>query len=249
MENVKVLVVEDELIVGESLKIMLEQMGYLVPAIFTNGKEVLDNFTPGFADIVIMDIHLKGKLNGVDTALGLREVSTAPIIYVTDNTDDALRRKAIAETNTVQYLTKPFTKAQIVTAIDLALKDIRRHELLNQAGQSSYLTDDFIFVRDNQLFRKLSIPDILLLKAEGSYCKLVYKAEKNTTREILFSDNLSFLEEKLKFAKCLYRVHRSFIINIAHLKKAQENRLWIDDIEVPVGKTYKNDIRLKLRFI
>lgn len=250
MEKVKILIVEDEVLVAESLKIMLAQMGYEISGTFASGKEALDHFTPGFADIVIMDIHLKGRMNGVETSMGIRELSTAPIIYVTDNTDEALRKKAIYETNTVQYLTKPFTKMDIAIAIDLALKVLKKHELqVQQAKESSYLVDDFIFVRDNQVFRKLPVADILMLKAEGSYCKLVYKGEKNSLKELLFSDNLSFLEERLRFAKCLYRVHRSYIVNVHHLKKVQENRLWVEDIEVPIGKTYKNDIRNKLRFV
>ena len=53
MEKVKILIVEDELIIAESLKLMLEGMGYEVPAVFTSGKTTLENFTPGFADIII----------------------------------------------------------------------------------------------------------------------------------------------------------------------------------------------------
>lgn len=250
MDNVKILIVEDELLVAESLKLMLEQMSYHVPAIFNSGKETLENFVPGFADIVIMDIHLKGKINGIETSQGIREISTAPIIYLTDNTDENLRKKAIFGANTVQYLTKPFSKLDIAIAIDLALKAIKKHELhLQQVEESSYLINDCIFVRDRQLFRKLAIGDIILLKAEGSYCKLVYKDERNTIQEILFSDNLSFLEEKLKFAKNLYRVHRSYIINVQYLKKIQENRLWVEDLEIPIGKTYKSDIKNKLHFV
>lgn len=256
MENVKILIVEDELIIAESLKIMLENMGYEVPAILTSGKQTLDRFKPGFADIIIMDIHLADNSNGVDTSIEIRKISTAPIIYITDSKDEYLRKKAIYETNTVQFVTKPFTRLDISIAIDLAIKAIKDHKLLlSRSNESNYLINECIFVKDANGFKKVLISDILFLKANGSYCSLVFKntnnsgPNKNSISNIMFSENLSFLEEKLKFAKELVRIHRSYIVNIKHLKKVQENRLWIDDNEIPVGKNYKNEIRERFRFI
>jgi DNA-binding LytR/AlgR family response regulator len=260
MEKVRILIVEDELIIAESLKITLEGMGYEVAAIFTSGKETLENFKPGFADIIIMDIQLADNTNGIETSIEIRKISTAPIIYITDNKDEYLRKKAIYETNTVQYLTKPFTRLDISIAIDLAIKAIKGHNLmLEKANNSSYLINECIFVKDVQGFKKILISDIIFLKAEGSYCNLYFRVTNNTsdkkndtkTRDdsIMFSENLSFLEEKLFFAKELVRIHRSYIVNINGVKKIHENRLWIEDIEIPIGKTYKNEIRNRFRFI
>jgi DNA-binding LytR/AlgR family response regulator len=57
------------------------------------------------------------------------------------------------------------------------------------------------------------------------------------------------LEVKLAFAKNLLRVHRSYIININYITKIQDNRLWIDDEEIPVGVTYKKELSDLIRFI
>ncbi len=250
MEKVKILVVEDELIIAESLKIMLEGMGYDVPAIFTSGTETLEAFRPGFADIIIMDIHLADNTNGIDTSIELRKVSTAPIIYITDNKDEYLRKKAIYETNTVQYITKPFTRLDISIAIDLAIKAIKGHELqLQKANKSTYVINECIFVKDGSAFKKILVTDILYLKADGSYCNLIFRNGSKGEDSILFSENLSFLEEKLSFAKMLVRIHRSYIININSVKRIQENRLWVDDTEIPIGKTYRNDVRDRFRFV
>ncbi|GAA4322783.1 hypothetical protein GCM10023149_23330 [Mucilaginibacter gynuensis] len=254
MGKVKVLIVEDELIIAESLKIMLENMDYEVPAVFTSGTATLENFKPGFADIIIMDIHLAENTNGIDTSIEIRKISTAPIIYITDDKDEYTRKKAIYESNTVQYITKPFTRLDISIAIDLALKAMKGHNLeLAHAANSSYIINESIFVKDVQGYKKIMIADILYLKADGSYCKLSYRGSKKNDEkaieDIMFSENLSYLEEKLVFAKNLVRVHRSFIINVNSVKRIQENRLWIEDIEIPVGKTYKNEIRNRFRFI
>ncbi|MES2109591.1 MAG: response regulator transcription factor [Bacteroidota bacterium] len=251
MEKLKVLIVEDDFIIAESLKVMLENMGYEIPAIFISGEATLENFKPGFADIIIMDIQLADNTNGIDTSIEIRKISTAPIIFITDNQDEYLRKKAIYETNTVQYLTKPFNELDISIAIDLAIKALKGHNLsISKANESSYLINDCIFVKDNQGFKKIMLEDIMFLQADGSYCYLTYRnTDINASETVMYSENLSFLEEKFKFANELVRVHRSFIININSIKKIKENRLWIDDKEIPIGKTYRNEIKDRFRFI
>src|SRR5580704_9544927 len=111
MQKIKILIVEDELVIAEGLKIMLESLGYEVAAIFTSGTETLKSFKPGMADILFMDIHLADKTSGIDTAMEIRKIHDIPVIYLTKNQDEYLRKKAIHETNAVHYLTKPFSKA------------------------------------------------------------------------------------------------------------------------------------------
>lgn len=244
MQKLKILIVEDELIIAESLKIMLEGMDYEVAGVFASGMETLENFKPGFADIIIMDIHLAGNTNGVDTSIEIRKISTAPIIFVTQVRDEHIRKKAINETNAVYYINKPFNKLDISTAIDLALKSIKRDELISKSNENSYLSKDCIFVKNGFGFKKVMIADILFLKAEGSYCDLKFK---ETT--VTFSENLSFLEKKISFAKELVRVHRSYIVNINRIQRIQENRLWIAETEIPIGKNYRNTLHDVFRFI
>jgi DNA-binding LytR/AlgR family response regulator len=88
------------------------------------------------------------------------------------------------------------------------------------------------------------ISDILFLKADGSYCQL-----KSKECTITFSENLRFLERKLDFAKEFVRIHRSYIVNVNSIQRVHENRLWIADTEIPIGKTYKNMMGNIVRFI
>lgn len=244
MEKLTILIVEDELIIAEQLKIMLENMGYEIAGIFRSGAEVLENFKPGMADIIMMDIQLADGTSGVETSIEIRKMSTAPIIFITQVRDERIRKRAINETNAVYYINKPFDKLDISTAIDLALKSIKRDELLSKSNENSYLLRDCIFVKNGIGFKKVLIADILFLKADGSYCDLKFR--ENT---ITFSENLSFLEKKLSFAKELIRVHRSFIVNINCVQRIHENRLWVADTEIPIGKTYKNSLENLVRFI
>src|ERR1700743_1079550 len=119
LSKVKILVVEDDFIIAESLRMMLESLGYEVPAIFNSGQETIKNFEPDLADIIIMDIELANNSNGIDTAIELKKISDPPIIFVTNSKDERIRKKAIYETSALHFLTKPFTKLDISIAIDL----------------------------------------------------------------------------------------------------------------------------------
>jgi DNA-binding LytR/AlgR family response regulator len=243
--KVKILVVEDEILIAESLRMMLEGLGYEVPAIFNSGLEAIKNFRPGFADIVIMDIELADNTNGIDTAIELKKISDPPIIFITNNTDERIRKRAIYETNALHYVSKPFTRLDISIAIDLTLKLAGDKEIASKkANEFSYLMNDSIFVKDEGSFKKIMVNDIRFLKADGSYCNFHLKNDS-----ILFCENLSFLEEKLSFAKNLVRVHRSYLVNINYITKIQDNRLWIDDEEIPIGATYKKELGDLIRFI
>jgi DNA-binding LytR/AlgR family response regulator len=246
LSKVKVLVVEDEILIAESLRMMLESLGYEVPAVFSSGTEAIRNFKPGFADIVIMDIELADNTNGIDTAVELKKICDPPVIFITNNRDEQTHKRAIKNTNALHYLTKPFTKLDINIAIDLTLKLAGEKAIASkQENRSSYLLNDCIFVKDGSGFQKIMVNDIRFLKAEGSYCDLFY----NSHNKIMFSENLSFLEGKLSFAKSLIRVHRSYIINVNYIRKIQENRLWIENEEIPIGITYKKDLQDVIRFI
>ncbi|MDO3642103.1 MAG: LytR/AlgR family response regulator transcription factor [Mucilaginibacter sp.] len=246
LSRVKILIVEDNIIIAEQLRMMLEGLGYEVPGMFSSGLDAVRNFTPGYADIVIMDIELADNTNGIDTAIELKKISDPPIIFITNNTDERIRKKAIYETNAIHYVTKPFTRTDISIAIDLTLKLAGEKEtaLKKENEQPSYLMNDSIFIKEGAGFKKIMTSDIRFLQADGSYCYLHVRDGK-----IMFTENLSFLEGKLAFAKNLVRVHRSYIVNINYITKIQDSRLWIDDEEIPVGVTYKKDLDNLLRFI
>ena len=250
MEKINVLIVEDEPFVAKSIESILVGLGYSIAGVFSSGKETLKFFDPTLVDVIIMDIQLKGEMNGVETAMAIYKMSTTPIIYLTDNHNESLRKQAIFKTNSVQYLTKPFTSLDIDIAIDMALKTIRKNEFHDsQTDQSAYLEGDCIFVRENDTFQKLPIGHIVMLEADGAYCKLFYKDNRSNTKEMLFSENMSILEGKLAFTKDLYRIHRSYIINVKFLTKIQESRLWIEERELPIGKTYRQQFKTRFRFI
>lgn len=123
-----VLVVEDEALIADDLQRTLERLGYRVPETAATGKDALrlvDALRPA---LVLMDIKLKGKMDGVEAAHAIRASHGIPVVFLTSHSDEGtLARAKLAEP--YGYLLKPFDERELRTAIEVA---IHKHELESQ---------------------------------------------------------------------------------------------------------------------
>jgi PAS domain S-box-containing protein len=132
------MVVENETIVAEDIKYKLETFGYEVPAIAVSGEEAvkLDPFMQ--PDLILMDIRMPGKLDGVEAAAKIKETRDVPVVFLTAFADTATVSKAkIAYP--FGYIIKPFGERELHAAIDLALYKHRIEMKLKQS-ESKYRT-------------------------------------------------------------------------------------------------------------
>lgn len=129
--SARILVVEDESIVARDLQETLEEFGYGVAAIASSGEEAIEKASQTRPDLVLMDIRLKGKLDGVDTAMRLRQQMQLPVVYLTAYADDETVERAKA-TEPLGYLLKPFVGREVYSAITIALERARTERKLRQ---------------------------------------------------------------------------------------------------------------------
>jgi PAS domain S-box-containing protein len=120
MAAASILLVEDERIVARNLQNELTSMGYKVSAIASSGEEALKKIEETWPDLVLMDIVLKGDMDGVELTEEIRDRYGIPVVYLTAYADDAtLRRAKITEP--YGYLLKPYAERELHTTIELAL--------------------------------------------------------------------------------------------------------------------------------
>ncbi len=120
MSKIKVLVVEDELIVAKDIQNSLKNLGYDVPAIASTGEEAVKKSGEFSPDIILMDIVLKGKIDGIETATQIRAMYGIPIIYLTAYADEnTLDRAKVTEP--LGYILKPFEESDLHISIKMAL--------------------------------------------------------------------------------------------------------------------------------
>lgn len=119
-DNPKILVVEDENVVALELKKRLKKLGYLVPSVASSGKEAISKAGGFLPDLVIMDIRLKGDMDGIQAAQTIREEFNIPVIYLTAHSDEETLKRA-KQTEPYGYILKPFEEDDLRTAIEIAL--------------------------------------------------------------------------------------------------------------------------------
>lgn len=126
----QILVVEDEKIIALNLKENLESLGYAVVGIADSGEKAVERATQLSPDLVLMDIRLKGSMDGIQAAQEIWEFLSIPVIFVTGHSDqNTLRRATI--TAPFGYILKPVKERELSVAIAIALERYEREQLLS----------------------------------------------------------------------------------------------------------------------
>ncbi|MGH7554879.1 MAG: ATP-binding response regulator, partial [Longimicrobiales bacterium] len=147
------MVVEDESIVAEDMKAMLEGFGYNVPAVAFSGEDAIKKVFDTHPDLVLMDIVLKGKMTGVEAVERIRSRCNIPVVYVTAYADEKTVRRAKA-TEPYGYILKPFDARELQTAIEIALYKHQMEKKLHESERRLSMTlrsiDDAIITTNRQ---------------------------------------------------------------------------------------------------
>ena len=120
MKRVRILIVEDEPIIGQDIRDILQNLGYEVSEVVSSGEEAVEKSFSMKPDIILMDIALSGEIDGIDAVKEIRKKLDIPIIYLTAHTEEVTFKRA-RETEPYGYLVKPVGKNDFYTAIETAL--------------------------------------------------------------------------------------------------------------------------------
>jgi len=145
-KSLKILVVEDERIIAINLKESLESLGYIVPAIAASGEKAIEKATEFRPDLVLMDIWLKGNMDGIEAAQQIWERLKIPTIYVTGHSDQSTVERAKI-TAPFGYILKPVKEQALYVAIETALQRYEREQLLSAILRG---IGDGVIVTDNE---------------------------------------------------------------------------------------------------
>src|SRR5579883_426068 len=131
---VQILVVEDEGVIAADIKDCLEGLGYAVPAVAASGEEAIATATTLRPDIVLMDIRLKGDMDGVQAAAQIWQRLHIPVVYSTGYSDRVTLERAKA-TGPFGYVLKPIEERELYVAIETALQRYRLDKDLQEREQ------------------------------------------------------------------------------------------------------------------
>jgi DNA-binding LytR/AlgR family response regulator len=242
---IKILIVEDELIIAEDMANMLEKMGYEVTGNAMDADEAIDCLNKTKPDLILLDINLGGKRDGITLAGEINERFQVPFIFTTSYTDSTTIERA-KKVSPVNYLVKPYKSEQLYTAIELAMFNLSKKEKTTTGDPSKeegLIIKDALFIKDKYRYTKILIADIQWIKAEGNYLEL-YLANK---KELIRASLAAFLERLDR--RNFFRTHKSYAVNLDHLTKVEPTFVFIQQMEIPISKTYSDELLQRLNVI
>lgn len=231
--KIRILIVEDDMIIAANLSLQLTKLGYEITGIESRGEEAVYHAQLNSPDMVLVDVNLKGKLDGIETVKIIQNNKNVPIVYITANNDDATFMRA-KSTRPHAFISKPFNKLHLQRTIALVaqkVKDVLQEEPPKISGLA--VLEDRIFVRHNGKMVKILLDHILYIEADRNYCNIVTE-----DGDYLVVSTLKAIENRLKNGSFI-RVHRSFMVNISKLDSVAESHLEIRRKTIPVSRSHK----------
>lgn len=241
MAQLKVLIIEDEEINIEVLKLMLQELGHQVVGVAMTYSEAIDLLETIKPDIALVDIVLGDEKDGILLAQMISSDYNFPFIYTTSLADEATIEKA-KQSRPNGYLVKPFKQEDLYTAMEMAVFNFKRSEELPvPPDESSKDSKDSVFVKDEYKLVRIYFSDIMFVKSEGNYVEL----HLSDRRQLVRSSLKDFLQELPpdKF----FQVHKSFVINIDHVNALSGNLVIVNGTQIPVTRSYKDGLMKHIR--
>lgn len=227
MPPVRILIVEDEILIADNIKRFLHKNGYEVVGIAISYEEAEKLYLEEKPDISLLDIRLNGLKTGIDFAHFLQGQSpTKPFIFLTSQIDHKHIQYA-KDTFPDGYLSKPIDKESLLATIEIAL---HKH-----AAKSSEIPS--IPLSDGSTNHIVPIKDILFLEAEHIYVKIHLVGD----RKIVQRNSLKEILKQLPEEKFL-QTHRSFAINIHRISHWDHQNLYIQHQAIPISRSRKKEV-------
>lgn len=223
----KILIVEDEPLVAEDLKETLELLDYDVVGVAESYEEAAPVLAENTVDLAMLDVNIEGDMDGIDLAQHIRGKYDCKIVFLTSFSD----RKTIERIQVVQpdgYLVKPYKKEDIKATLGV----LDSH----QSSNTKTSKHQPILIKDKLDHVKIDPAEILYLKAENNYCKVVTSA-----RNYLLSITLKAVLEKLP-DDLVKRCHRTYAVNIDSIGRVGGNYIVVNDESIPINDAFKHFI-------
>lgn len=241
MSKTTILIVEDEILVANELKGIVESLGYCVVGVFSKPAAVLKQLESDPVDLILLDISLGEALDGIDLAHVINTRFQLPFLYVTSHHEDEIIER-VMHTHPIGFLNKPFTPQEVASQLKIAL-----HKTTNSSIQLPQSLDtDEIFLKDKGSLIKLRFNEVLYVEAMDNYAII-----RTADQKIVYSYPLKQISEKLiSKSTDFLRVHRSYLVNVKHVLQVNHRELTLSNgAIIPISDSKKQALLDRLNFL
>ncbi len=239
---IHIYIVEDIAISRASLETMLLANDYELSGSSAKAEDAWEELQNSKTDLILIDINLAGKKNGVWLAQKIRQHLNIPIVFLTAYGDQKTL-KDVLETKPNGYLMKPYQEPALLTTITIALTNFLKNMKEAVDTDSAIHTNGFIFIKDRLMKVKLNIKDIEFIKSDGNYLEICLKHKTHVVRSKL-SNFKKHLPEDLSF-----QCHQRYVVNISKINIVGKDYLQINQQDILMSSKYRKTIEFALGIV
>jgi PAS domain S-box-containing protein len=205
LNQLKIVIVEDDPILCDLLKIRLAKLGYSVTGMFATGEDAIREISEHTPDLVIMDVTLVGKMDGIETAQQIQKQCPIPVVYLTGSTDQQTFERAKV-TEDSEYIIKPFSDSDLHIGIEMAYHKFGLH---NKTKNKQKFLENII---------KFSGIGIITTDREGTVvianpaAELLTGFHFHSSKKIKFGEMVNITDEKGHKIESLVEVTRADLL-------------------------------------
>lgn len=223
--GMKILIVEDEVLIAEDLKDNLAAFGYREVSMVHNRKDALQQIGQWAPDLVLLDIRMEQELDGIHIGRELRERHDIPFIYVTSHSDMSMVRQ-IMETYPAGYITKPFKKTDL-------LANVLR--VTQERGAAPKTESAKVVFKDGHETVILEESKLFYVESEGNYVMVHHRDGKRLIRQSMEAFGAALNTDRF------LRIHRCYIANLSLVERYTRTELRIAGRTLPVSRTFQGE--------
>ena len=237
MPRIKIGIIEDEMVIARTIESTLDELGYECCGPASGYGEALELLETDKPDLVLLDINLSGKKDGIDLAEKINLLYQIPFIFLTANSDMATIELA-KKVKPHAYIVKPFNKEELFAAIEIAFSNYTAQRNVADSPNSSIPPPaGSTFLKDGKRFHRVAYTDILYVESDNNYTAVYLANARKLLMRSSFTDFLATLPPSM-----FVRIHRSYAVNTSRLDSIDMEDVTVGSIRVPLSKSYRDSV-------
>lgn len=219
-ENIRILIVDDEVLIAETLKDYLQKLGYKQIKMTHSKKETFELLSFWKPHVALLDIRMEELYDGLEIGEQFKSEYKIPFMYVTAHSDMEMTQR-ILKSKPDGYITKPIRINELMVNLGMVIQ--RFHEVQNEV---------LIEFKNGYDLERIHLSDLKYIKAEGNYVEIYLQS-----RKLLVRNTLEAILQEMN-NELIVRIHRSFAINTQKIKKRSSLEVDLGDIQLPISRSY-----------